>query len=261
MRSIKAIPRATTRNRLGRANQAAAPSFATAAGAPAAPAFVPASSCVFFAQGRCRNGAACPFSHDGERPICVFYNTTGCNNGAACPFRHEGRPASAPAFVPAAAARASTVDQGHEGGDRGRASASRTSWRSRTSSSATGRPSPRHGRRRPRRVPGGQLRRRDPVAAAARAATVPVRPSNPRPMRGSVTTPTRPDDDGADARHELTEEQESVCRGVTRRVPLFHGQRRHRQDDDDERADHAADRARQRQGVRDGLYRCGRCAV
>ena len=83
-----------------RANQAAAPSFATAAGVPAAPAFVPASSCVFFAQGRCRNGAACPFSHDGERPICVFYNTTGCNNGAACPFRHEGRPASAP-FVPA----------------------------------------------------------------------------------------------------------------------------------------------------------------
>ena len=51
----------------------------------------------------------------------------------------------------------------------------------------------------------------DPVAAAARAAAVPVRPSNPRPMRGSVTTPTRPADDGADARHELTEEQESVC--------------------------------------------------
>jgi hypothetical protein len=55
------------------------------------------ASCVFFAQGRCRNGDACPFSHDGARPICVFYNSTGCNNGAACPFRHEGRPATPPA--------------------------------------------------------------------------------------------------------------------------------------------------------------------
>ena len=53
------------------------------------------ASCVFFAQGRCRNGAACPFSHDGEKPLCLFYaSPRGCKNGAACPFRHEGRPAS-----------------------------------------------------------------------------------------------------------------------------------------------------------------------
>ena len=63
----------------------------------------------------------------------------------------------------------------------------------------------------------------DPVAAAARAAAVPVRPSNPRapPMRGSVTTPTRPADDGADAPHELTEEQESVCSAALRGESLF----------------------------------------
>ena len=53
------------------------------------------ASCVFFAQGRCRNGAACPFSHDGEKPLCLFYaSPRGCNNGAACPFRHEGQPVS-----------------------------------------------------------------------------------------------------------------------------------------------------------------------
>ncbi len=53
------------------------------------------ASCVFFAQGRCRNGAACPFSHDGEKPLCLFYaSPRGCKNGAACPFRHEDRPAS-----------------------------------------------------------------------------------------------------------------------------------------------------------------------
>ena len=62
--------------------------------APSPSTMAPRQSCVFFAQGRCRNGDACPFSHDGERPLCVFYNTTGCNNGAACPFRHEGRPAT-----------------------------------------------------------------------------------------------------------------------------------------------------------------------
>ena len=55
------------------------------------------ASCVFFAQGRCREGASCRFAHDGVRPICVFYSTKGCNNGAACPFRHEGRPAPPPA--------------------------------------------------------------------------------------------------------------------------------------------------------------------
>ena len=53
------------------------------------------ASCVFFAQGRCRNGTACPFSHDGEKPLCLFYaSPRGCNNGAACPFRHEGQPVS-----------------------------------------------------------------------------------------------------------------------------------------------------------------------
>ena len=53
------------------------------------------ASCVFFAQGRCRNGAACPFSHDGEKPLCLFYaSPRGCKNGAACPFRHEGQPVS-----------------------------------------------------------------------------------------------------------------------------------------------------------------------
>jgi ATP-dependent DNA helicase PIF1 len=199
------------------ANQAAAPSFSTAAGAPAAPAFVPASSCVFFAQGRCRNGAACPFSHDGERPICVFYNTTGCNNGAACPFRHEGRPASTPAFVPAPPAPAPTpsirdmkaailqaglgvadlVEKSDVVERYRQALARRTNAGAPTAAA------------------------QDPVAAAARAAAVPVRPSNPRPMRGSVTTPTRPADDGADARHELTEEQESVCAAALRGESLF----------------------------------------
>ena len=54
------------------------------------------TSCCFFAQGCCQNGAACPFSHGGEIPtiwalptVCYFYHTTGCKNGAACPFRHE----------------------------------------------------------------------------------------------------------------------------------------------------------------------------
>ena len=65
--------------------------------APSPSTMAARASCVFFAQGRCRNGDACPFSHDGERPICVFYNTTGCNNGAACPFRHQGQPATPPA--------------------------------------------------------------------------------------------------------------------------------------------------------------------
>jgi ATP-dependent DNA helicase PIF1 len=207
-----------------RANQAAAPSFATAEGVPAAPAFVPASSCVFFAQGRCRNGAACPFSHDGERPICVFYNTTGCNNGAACPFRHEGRPASAPAFVPAPPAPAPTpsirdmkaaiLQAGLGVADLVEKSDVVERYRQ---ALAAARPAA------PAFVPRGAASSppEDPVAAAARAAAVPVRPSNPRPMRGSVTTPTRPDDDGADARHELTEEQESVCAAALRGESLF----------------------------------------
>ena len=93
----------------------------------------------------------------------------------------------------------------------------------------------------------------DPVAAAARAEAVPVRPSNPRPaeapewtqhtkgfgldmMRkmgyaggglgreatGRAARPHRPSFDGADTREkELTEEQESVCAAAMRGESLF----------------------------------------
>ena len=147
----------------------------------------------------------------------------------------------------------------------------------------------------------------DPVAAAARAAAVPVRPSNPRPAEAPEWTqhtkgfgldmmrkmgytggglgreatgraapveagPMRPRGAGPRLRRRRHAGEgadggagERVRGGDARRVPLFHGQRRHRQDYNYEGPDHAADDAAsvdgQRQGVRDGFYRCGRCVM
>lgn len=55
--------------------------------------------CRFFAEGRCKNGDNCEFSHDSEmyRPktldeknpsLCNFYDQGKCSRGAACPFAH-----------------------------------------------------------------------------------------------------------------------------------------------------------------------------
>jgi len=41
--------------------------------------------CKFFAQGQCRNGAACKFTHE----FCKFFAQGQCRNGAACKFSHE----------------------------------------------------------------------------------------------------------------------------------------------------------------------------
>ena len=158
-----------------RANQAAAPSFATAAGAPAAPAFVPASAPAFVPVPP--PPPPTPSIRDMKAAIVAAGLSVADlveKSDVVERYRQAlaaARPA-APAFVPRGAASSPPED---------------------------------------------------PVAAAARAAAVPVRPSNPRPppMRGSVTTPTRPADDGADARHELTEEQESVCAAAMRGESLF----------------------------------------
>ena len=153
----------------------AAPSFATAAGAPVAPAFVPASAPAFVPVPP----PPPPLPSIRDMKTAILQAGLGVadlveKSDVVERYRQAlaaARPA-APAFVPRGAASSPPED---------------------------------------------------PVAAAARAAAVPVRPSNPRPppMRGSVTTPTRPADDGADARHELTEEQESVCAAAMRGESLF----------------------------------------
>ncbi|KAI0512792.1 hypothetical protein F5B22DRAFT_293623 [Xylaria bambusicola] len=61
-----------------------------------------AAPCIFFPQGRCRNGDACRFSHDSPPPVnphprpdpraqvlCKFYLQGICKHGAKCPYRHE----------------------------------------------------------------------------------------------------------------------------------------------------------------------------
>ena len=157
------------------ASQTAAPAFTTAAGAPAAPTFVPASAPAFVPVPP----PPPPTPSIRDMKTAILQAGLGVadlveKSDVVERYRQAlaaARPA-APAFVPRGAASSPPED---------------------------------------------------PVAAAARAAAVPVRPSNPRapPMRGSVTTPTRPADDGADAPHELTEEQESVCSAALRGESLF----------------------------------------
>ena len=157
------------------ASQTAAPAFTTAAGAPAAPTFVPASAPAFVPVPP--PPPPTPSIRDMKAAIVAAGLSVADlveKSDVVERYRQAlaaARPA-APAFVPRGAASSPPED---------------------------------------------------PVAAAARAAAVPVRPSNPRapPMRGSVTTPTRPADDGADAPHELTEEQESVCSAALRGESLF----------------------------------------
>ncbi|GAW12967.1 hypothetical protein ANO14919_023420 [Xylariales sp. No.14919] len=72
--------------------------------------------CIFFQQGRCRNGDACRFSHAATtastapnthpRPDprshvpCKFYLEGICKQGTNCPYRHEPSDSSASAQVP-----------------------------------------------------------------------------------------------------------------------------------------------------------------
>ncbi|KAI0453802.1 hypothetical protein F5B21DRAFT_268145 [Xylaria acuta] len=69
--------------------------------------------CIFFQQGRCRNGDACRFSHaptpasiTRPRPdprsqvLCKFYVEGICNRGTNCPYRHGSSDPSASAQVP-----------------------------------------------------------------------------------------------------------------------------------------------------------------
>ncbi|KAF2966973.1 hypothetical protein GQX73_g6596 [Xylaria multiplex] len=69
--------------------------------------------CIFFQQGRCRNGDICRFSHAspsaslphlGPDPrsqvVCKFYLQNICKQGTNCPYRHEASASSASAQVP-----------------------------------------------------------------------------------------------------------------------------------------------------------------
>ncbi|KAH8166646.1 hypothetical protein CIB48_g1626 [Xylaria polymorpha] len=69
--------------------------------------------CIFFRQGRCRNGDACRFSHAStpasvphSRPDprsqvqCKFYLEGICKQGTDCPYRHEPSNSSTSAQVP-----------------------------------------------------------------------------------------------------------------------------------------------------------------
>ncbi|KAI8956038.1 hypothetical protein F4801DRAFT_527810 [Xylaria longipes] len=69
--------------------------------------------CIFFQQGRCRNGDTCRFSHASPpasilhpRPdprsqvLCKFYLEGICKQGTNCPYRHEPSNSSASAQVP-----------------------------------------------------------------------------------------------------------------------------------------------------------------
>ena len=65
----------------------------------------PASPCIFFARGQCRNGAACKFSHqsaaDGAVPTsppkpCSFFAKGVCRDGENCRFSHAGFAQGAP---------------------------------------------------------------------------------------------------------------------------------------------------------------------
>ncbi|TRX93422.1 hypothetical protein FHL15_005697 [Xylaria flabelliformis] len=67
--------------------------------------------CIFFQQGRCRNGDTCRFSHSSA-PVthpqsdpraqvpCKFYLEGICKQGVKCPYRHEPSESSASAQVP-----------------------------------------------------------------------------------------------------------------------------------------------------------------
>lgn len=50
-------------------------------------------TCKYWAQGKCFNGGACKFVHEGvggvlERPVCIYWKQGQCFNGDACGFRH-----------------------------------------------------------------------------------------------------------------------------------------------------------------------------
>lgn len=50
-------------------------------------------ACKYWAQGKCFNGGACKFAHEGvggvlERPVCIYWKQGECFNGLACGFRH-----------------------------------------------------------------------------------------------------------------------------------------------------------------------------
>lgn len=58
-----------------------------------------ALTCKYWAQGKCSNGDACKFAHDGEGgtlplPICRYWKQGQCFNGDACGFSHPGVAAS-----------------------------------------------------------------------------------------------------------------------------------------------------------------------
>lgn len=60
--------------------------------------------CRYFAQGRCRSGALCPFRHDKTADpcleVCRFYLRGECAHGNKCRYRHT-KPAAAAAAPPA----------------------------------------------------------------------------------------------------------------------------------------------------------------
>lgn len=50
-------------------------------------------ACKYWAQGRCFNGTACPFSHEGEgsslkAPVCIYWKKGQCLKGDTCKFSH-----------------------------------------------------------------------------------------------------------------------------------------------------------------------------
>jgi hypothetical protein len=50
------------------------------------------SECIFYAQGRCRAGEKCPFTHSGPAAaaeVCKHHIRGNCSKGTQCPFSHD----------------------------------------------------------------------------------------------------------------------------------------------------------------------------